>query len=272
MHWLSYEPRQNKCAKRERRLIRWRSLIVQLCTKFSSRAFNDLSHVFNGVGCPVVTIWAAFSLGTIYLFTQSIEEVYGQLYGWNAVQARYVQSAIAIGEIPGTCISLSSNHWYYASAARNTEAPGIPIPEARRYPAIIGGFFGVTGGMLVYRWAADPNIHWMAITVGLTMVSFGTTAVVISIANYLIDAYTKYAASGLAAVGFVENTFIAFLPLAASAMYTKLEFHWASTLLGCVSLILVVTPLVVIRWGQEIRARSPFMKEAIIVRKQVCAL
>jgi MFS family permease len=216
----------------------------------------------------VATIWAAFSLGTIYLFTHSVGQVSGQLYGWNAVQAGYVQSAIVIGEILGTGLSLSTNYWYHDSAARNTEVPGTPIPEARLYSAIIGGFFGVTGGMFVYGWAAYPNIHWMVVTVGLTMVGFGTTTVVISIANYLIDAYSKYAASALAAVGLLENTSIAFLPLAASAMYNNIGFHWASTLLGFVSLILVATPFLVIKWGKEIRARSPFMREAIIVRQR----
>ncbi|KAH8597091.1 major facilitator superfamily domain-containing protein [Bisporella sp. PMI_857] len=216
----------------------------------------------------VATLWAAFSLGTIYLFTHSVGQVYGELYGWNAVQAGYVQVAIVIGEILGTGLCLSTNHWYDASAARNTEVPGTPIPEARLYTAIIGGLFGVTGGMFVYGWAANPNIHWMVITVGLTMVGFGTTAVVISIANYLIDAYSKYAASALAAVGLVENASIAFLPLAASAMYANLGFHWASTLLGFVSLMLVATPFLVIKWGKEIRARSPFMKEAVIVRQR----
>ncbi|KAL3420286.1 hypothetical protein PVAG01_08785 [Phlyctema vagabunda] len=215
----------------------------------------------------VATLWAAFSLGTIYLFTHSVGQVYGDLYGWDAIQTGYVQSAIVIGEIFGAGLCLSTNHWYYDSAARNTEVPGTPIPEARLYTAIIGGFFGVTGGMFVYGWAALPNIHWMVITVGLTMVGFGTTAVVISIANYLIDAYSKYAASALAAVGLVENASIAFLPLAASTMYTDLGFQWASTLLAIVSLVLVATPFVVIRWGKEIRSRSPFMKEAIIERQ-----
>jgi len=195
----------------------------------------------------VASIWAAFSLGTIYLFTQSVEQVYGQLYGWDSNQAGYIQVAIVVGEVLGSGFPISSNHWYYDSAARNTEVPGTPIPEARLYQAVIGGFFGVAGGMFVYGWAAYPEIHWMAITIGLTMVGFGTTAVVISIANYLIDAYSKYAASALAAVGLVENIFIAFLPLAASAMYTNLGFHWASTLLGCLSLVLVATPFMVIR-------------------------
>ena len=212
----------------------------------------------------VATLWAAFSLGTIYLFTQSVEQVYGNLYGWDAVQAGYVQVAIVMGEILGWGLCVFTNRWYYASAARNTEAPGTPIPEARLYPSVIGGFFGVTGGMFVYGWTSYSTIHWMAPTVGLAMVGFGTTAVVVSIANYLIDAYSKYATSALGAVGLVENASIAFLPLAATAMYTDLGFQWASSLLAFVSLALVATPFAVLKWGKEIRSRSPFMKEAII--------
>ena len=216
----------------------------------------------------VATLWAAFSLGTIYLFTQSVEQVYGELYGWDAVQAGYVQVAIVIGEILGCGFCVFTNRWYYASAARNTETPGTPIPEARLYPSVIGGFFGVTGGMFVYGWTSYSAICWIVPTVGLAMVGFGTTAVVVSIANYLIDAYSKYAASALGAVGLVENTSIAFLPFAATAIYTDLGFQWASSLLAFVSLALVATPFAVLKWGKEIRSRSPFMKEAVIDRRR----
>ncbi|KAK7915006.1 MFS general substrate transporter [Apiospora marii] len=216
----------------------------------------------------VAAMWAAFSLGTIYLFTHSVNQVYGELYGWTPVQAGYVQSAIVVGECLGTVLSLSTNHWYAASEARNTEVPGTPIPEARLYAAVIGGSVGVTGGMFIYAWAAYATVPWPVITLGLVLVGLGTTAVVISIANYLVDAYSKYAASALAAVGLAENLSIAFLPLASSALYTGLGFQWASTLLGLVSLGLVATPFVVIRWGGEIRARSPFMKEAVIDRRR----
>ncbi|KAI9703096.1 MAG: hypothetical protein M1820_005968 [Bogoriella megaspora] len=216
----------------------------------------------------VAAVWAAFSLGTIYLFTQSVEQVYRELYAWDAVQAGYVQAAIAIGEVLGCGLCALTNHWYYASAARNTEVPGTPIPEARLYGAIIGGFFGVTGGMFVYGWTSYPTIHWMAPAIGLAMVGFGTTAVVTSLANYLADAYSKFVASAYGAVGLVENTSLAFLPFAATAMYTNLGFQWASSLLAFVSLALVVTPFAVFRWGKEIRSRSPFMREAIIERQQ----
>ncbi|KAM0420488.1 hypothetical protein ACHAPT_011783 [Fusarium lateritium] len=211
----------------------------------------------------ISTLWTSFSLGAIYLFTQSVEQVYGGLYGWDAVQSGYVQTAIAIGEVLGFGLCLLTNQWYYASASRNTESPGTPIPEARLYAAVIGGFLGVAGGMFVYAWASYSYIHWIAPSVGLMLVGLGTTAVVVSIANYLIDAYSNYAGSAIGAAVLGENLGVAFLPLASSAMYTNLGFHWASSLLGFISLVLAVAPIAVFVWGKEIRARSPFMKSAM---------
>jgi len=107
----------------------------------------------------IATLWAAFSLGTIYLFTQSVEQVYGELYGWDAVQGIY-PSRYCHWRNPCWGLYVFTNRWYYASAARNTEAPGTPIPEARLYPSVIGGFFGVTGGMLMYGWTTPPYNGW----------------------------------------------------------------------------------------------------------------
>lgn len=173
--------------------------------------------------------------------------MYGELYGWDAVQAGYGQVAIVIGEILGCGLCVFTNRWYYASAARNTEVQGTPIPETRLYPSVMGGFFGVTGGMFIYGSTSYSSIHWMAPTVGLAIVGFETTTVVVSIANYLIEAYSKYAASAVGAVGLVENGSIAFAPLAATAVYTDLGFQWASALLTLVSLALITAPFAVVK-------------------------
>ncbi|RGP81228.1 hypothetical protein FLONG3_610 [Fusarium longipes] len=211
----------------------------------------------------ISTIWTAFSLGVIYVFTQSVEQVFRELYGWNAVEAGYVQASIVIGEILGFGLCVLTNNWYYASASRNKEEPGTPIPEARLYVAVIGGFIGVTGGMFVYAWTSYSWVTWVGPAFGLMLVGLGTEAVVVSIANYLIDAYSNYAGSAIGATVLGENLGVAFLPLASSSMYTNLGFHWASSLLGFISLVLAAAPIAVFVWGKEIRARSPFMKSAM---------
>lgn len=214
---------------------------------------------------PVVfffTIWSAFSVGTVYLFTQSVETVFVGLYDWNAAQAGYVQSAVVIGEIVGWFLSLPSARLYFASASRNKEIPGVPIPEARLYMSILGGFLGMAAGMFVYAWTSYPSFPWIAPAIGLFMVGVGIDLVVVAIADYVVDAYSKYAGSAVAAVVLGENIMSAFLPLAAQSMYASLGFQWASSLLGFLALLLAFAPVVLVIWGRKIRARSPFMKEA----------
>ncbi|PYI08229.1 putative MFS multidrug transporter, partial [Aspergillus sclerotiicarbonarius CBS 121057] len=210
----------------------------------------------------IATLWAAFSLGTIYLFTQSVEQVYSTLYNWSIIQTGYIQIAIVIGELLGCALSIVITSHFSTSTSSSTPQP---TPETALYPSLIGSLFTTTG-MFLYGLTSSPSIHFLAPTIGLCMVGLGTTGVIIGNAKYLIDAYSNYAASALGAVGLVENISIAFLPLAEKAMYDGLGFRWASLVLGFVALGLVGTPVVVWRWGGRIRERSPFMKVAGVER------
>ena len=217
------------------------------------------------------TLWSSFMLGTVFLFTQSVEQVFSALYGWNASQAAYLQSAIVIGELIGWTGVLISAHFYFASASRNTEHPGLPIPEARLYVSVAGSFIGVAGGMFVYGWTSYPYLPWICPAIGLAMVGYGIDVVVLAIADYVVDAYAAYAGSSVAAVVLGENLFAAFLPLAAQSMYAKLGFQWASGLLGFLALGLSLAPVGILIWGRRLRERSPFMKEAMVNRRHEVA-
>lgn len=226
---------------------------------------RPLYMLFNEPVLVVMTLWSAFSFGVIYLFTQSVELVFTSLYGWDAIRAGYVQAALVVGEVLGWLFCLATDHWYYRSARRNTESPGAPIPEARLYSAVLGGFVGVAGGMLVYAWTSFPDVTWGAPVVGLIMVGAGSTTVVVGICHYVVDAYTVYAGSAIGAVVLGENTFIGLLPLAAQSMYTTLGFPIASTVLAVISAILAATPIALLVWGQQIRARSRFMQSGKVL-------
>ena len=207
------------------------------------------------------TVWSAFSFGTVFLFTQSVEQVFTGVYGWPASYTGYVQIAVVIGEVLGWVASLYGTHLYFQSAMRNTETPGRPIPEARLYVSIFGSFLGITGGMFVYAWTAQPSLPWIAPAIGLAMVGFGIQVVVSAVADYIEDAYaaSDYAASAISAVAAGENIVAGFLPLATQKMYRDLGFQWASSLLGLVALLLSFAPVVFVWRGRWFRERSPFM-------------
>jgi hypothetical protein len=121
--------------------------------------------------------------------------------------------------------------------------------------------------MMVYAWTAYPFVPWIAPAIGLVMVGYGIDVVILAIADYVVDAYAKYAGSAVAAIVLGENLFAAFLPLAAQSMYANLGFHWASSLLGFLALGLSLAPVCILIWGRKLRERSPFMKEAIVEKR-----
>jgi hypothetical protein len=207
-------------------------------------------------------LWSAFCIGTAFMFTQSIAQVYSGLYGWTFYETGLVQAAIVVGELVGLAAQLGQDDLYFRSATRNTENPGQPIPEARLYLSIPASFIGLTGGLSYFAWTSYPTLPWIVPTIALAFVGFGMFCCTTAVTGYLLDAYSKYAASAIAGAAFLENALAAFLPLATQSMYRKLGFQWASSLLAFLALLLSFLPVVLVLCGRRIRAKSPFMKEA----------
>jgi len=51
-------------------------------------------------------------------------------------------------------------------------------------------------------------------------------------------------------------------------MYDSLGYQWASSLLAFLGVLLAFAPLVLLVYGRQIRARSPFMSEASYDREK----
>lgn len=116
--------------------------------------------------------------------------------------------------------------------------------------------------MIWYGWASYSSLNWIVPTLGLGCVGIGVYSIYLAVVNYLADAYEKYAASALSASSLGRNVTGAFLPLATPALYRSLGFHWASTLLGLIGLVLSIVPVILLVNGEAIRAHSPFMLDA----------
>ena len=197
------------------------------------------------------------------MFTQSITQVYGEIWKWSYFGTGMVQSAVVVGELFGLLASLYQDDVYFRSAQCNPEdiSHQRPIPEARLYLSIPGSFLGLTAGLFIYAWTSGSQFHWILPTIGLALVGFGMFTVVSAVSSYILDCYGNYAASAVAGVAFLENVFAAFLPLATQSMYRSLGFGWASSLLGFLALGLSCIPVVLLLWGGRIRRASKFMRE-----------
>ena len=80
--------------------------------------------------------------------------------------------------------------------------------------------------------------------------------------DFFTDSLLPSAASVLAGNTFIRSLFGAAFPLFARQMFTGLGIQWASTLLGCLALILVPIPILFWFYGHRLRQRSNFAPTA----------
>jgi hypothetical protein len=76
--------------------------------------------------------------------------------------------------------------------------------------------------------------------------------------TYLIDAFTRYAASAIAANTVLRSLLGGLIPLAGLRLYNALGFGWGNSLLAFVALGLVPIPLLFTIYGERIRKYPRF--------------
>jgi hypothetical protein len=76
--------------------------------------------------------------------------------------------------------------------------------------------------------------------------------------NYLIDTFSKYAASAVAATTFLRSVLAAVFPLFVSPMFHNLGIPIASTVLGGVAVLMIPIPYMFYRFGPGIRAKGKY--------------
>ena len=134
----------------------------------------------------------------------------------------------------------------------------LPVPPEHRLeicmvasPLFAASFFWI-------GWTAYPSVsYWAPMLAGLPL-GGSIIFLFLGLFNYTIDAYLAMAASALSAMTVVRSMFGAGFPLFATQMYEKLDARWASTLLGCLALVMTPIPFVLRRYGHHLRRRSKY--------------
>jgi hypothetical protein len=76
--------------------------------------------------------------------------------------------------------------------------------------------------------------------------------------GFLVDGYRLYAASAMAANAFVRCVLSSAFPLFTRQMYQNWSYHWATSLLGFVTCLMIPIPFVFYIKGEKLRSKSPY--------------
>jgi len=214
---------------------------------------------------PIVqflAVYMAYLYGLMYLVLATFPALwtgappagYGQSVGVGGLN--YI--SLGLGFSLGTQLTAPLNDRLYRRLkARNA---GVGRPEFR-VPLMLPGALVAPLGLFLYGWAAQfaDRVHWIVPNIGACVFATGTIVGFQCVQIYLVDSYTRYAASALAAATVLRSLAGFGFPLFAPTMFQALGLGWGCSLLGFVALGLgVPAPLVLWFYGQKLRARSKF--------------
>lgn len=147
-----------------------------------------------------------------------------------------------------------------------------------RLESLIFGSIAIPIGLFIYGWTAEYHVHSAVPIVGTAFVGFGVmfTFVRISLRDrralvdlfidkanplqiptqvYMVDAYTKYAASAIAASSILRSIAGSILPLAGVPLYDRLGLGWGNSVLAFIALGLGALPVLFCKYGEHLRVK-----------------
>ena len=155
----------------------------ELLTKNFSRPLRLL------VSEPIIlaiTIYMSFIYGLLYLFLTAYPLVFAGVHGFKPG----VSGLPFFGMVVGIFIVATYIIWTSKQYNKKLEANGgIPVPEWRLPPVMIGGVLFALG-LFWFGWGGyKRSVHWIVPTLSGLFTGFGLLAIFIQCFNYLIDSY-----------------------------------------------------------------------------------
>ncbi|KAJ5118966.1 hypothetical protein N7526_010603 [Penicillium atrosanguineum] len=172
----------------------------------------------------LLSIYLSIIYGILYLMFAAFPIVYEVERGWSEGVTGLSFLGILVEEV---------SIYTRPSCSRGTSSPSF------------WGAIALPVGLFWFAWTNSPSIHWMASIAAGVPFGFGMVMVFLPVLNYLIDAYTIYAASVLAANAACN-----------------LGIHWASSIPAFLSLACVPMPFLFYRYGAAIRARCHYAAQS----------
>ncbi|KAF2651924.1 MFS general substrate transporter [Lophiostoma macrostomum CBS 122681] len=208
----------------------------------------------------LLSIYMAIIYGTLYMLFGAFPIVYRLNRGWNEGVSGLPFIGVAIGMFAALAYTIFYDNKRYVRCVERSPG-GFAAPEDRLPPAIVGGIV-LPIGLFWFAWTNYPSFPWVASVAAAIPFGFGMVLIFLSIMNYLIDAYTIFAASVLAGNGIIRSVFGAAFPLFTVQMYNGLGIHWASTIPAFLALACLPFPFLFYKYGAAIRKKCKYASQA----------
>jgi DHA1 family multidrug resistance protein-like MFS transporter len=134
----------------------------------------------------LLTIYMSFIYGLLYLFLTAYPLVFSGVHHMKPGVSGLPFFGMVVGILIVACYIIFTARAYNKKLAANG---GIPVPEWRLPPVMIGGTLFALG-LFWFGWSGyREDVHWIVPTLSGLFTGFGLLAIFIQCFNYLIDSY-----------------------------------------------------------------------------------
>lgn len=201
-----------------------------------------------------MSLYLSVTYSYLYILFTTFPNVFSNLYNFNEGETGLAYLGLGVGFSIGQISLGPFLDWYHK---RQTVLHGTNKPEDRLPPLILGTCL-VPIGLIWYGWCAKYRTHWILPIIGTGFTAAGMFYTFVAIQIYLIDAFTLFAASAIAANTVARSVFGATIPLAAPALYNRLGLGWGNTLLGFIGVAFIPFSVALMVFGERIRTAERF--------------
>ena len=213
----------------------------------------------------VLSLLSGFSDALIFMFIQAFAPVYKQ-WGFSTVQIGLAFIPIGIGYL----IAWIS---FIPAIRRNIkERQNKPDDEKAQYESRLYWLLYLAPclpiGLIGFAWTIQgPPLHWIGSMVFAAIVGIANYAIYMATIDYMICAYGPYSASATGGNGWSRDFLAGVLTVPATPYFSNIgkksgnNLEYATTILACISAVLVAAVYAIHYYGPTLRKRSPFAQK-----------
>ncbi|OBZ66361.1 hypothetical protein A0H81_13585 [Grifola frondosa] len=209
-------------------------------------------------------IWTSLAYGIVYFFFEVYPVVFFEQHHFPLQLTGLPFIAIIIGTLAAAAPYITLVRFFQTLPVPSWIVPlDTPkdAPELRLKLALFACTL-MPISLFWFAWTSGGRTHWIAPTLAGIPFGFATITIFFTFLTYTSQTFTIYASSSGACNTFARCMIGSFFPIVAHSIVRNLGTEWGVSVFGFISLCLIPIPILFLRYGASLRARSALAQEA----------
>ncbi|KAG9195554.1 hypothetical protein G6011_00675 [Alternaria panax] len=215
--------------------------------------------LFGSTVLMLLSLFASVAFSFFYVVSVSLPSILIEKYDFKLAMIGPTFISFSVGSFCSVIVCNFTLDRIYIRLRGPDGAKGKP--EYRLPLSIIGAIL-LPLSVTAYGWIAEYRLPVLLLLASVALMGFSLLLTVVPLSAYVVDACGMYSASAMTGVIVTRCLMGTFLPLTTGPLSDALGYGLGFSILGALSLSLVIIPMSIFRYGEKWRQHSEFTKDS----------